>query len=88
MKGRKDVLKWGERRREKRKIGKLEGKCQEEIDRQTHSKRNSSDPGATMHLETHLFGKGKEQVIFGKSEGSFMDENQNMESEDSSCSKL
>lgn len=67
--GWKNVLKWGERRREKRKIGKLEGKCQEEIDRQTHSKRNSSDSGATMHLETHLFGKGKEQVIFGKSEG-------------------
>lgn len=58
MKGRQDKIhSKGEKEKEKRKTEKLEGKKSKK--KQTHLKRNSSDPGAIMHLETHLSGKGK-----------------------------
>lgn len=37
--------------------GRWESRKQEEIDRQTHLKRNSSEPGVPVNLETHLFGR-------------------------------
>lgn len=45
-----DVFKKEEK--DSRKAGR-----QEEIDRQTHLKSNSSEPGVPVHLETHLFGR-------------------------------
>lgn len=51
-----DALKRGERKREKQD---RKARSQEVKKKQTHLKKNSADPGATMHLETHLSGKGK-----------------------------
>ena len=53
---RQNAFKRGERKKEKED---RKARRQEVKNKQTHLKRNSSDRGAIMHLETHLSGKGK-----------------------------
>lgn len=60
---RQDALKRGERKRDKED---RKARRQEVKKKQTHLKKNSSDPGATMHLETDLSGKGKNTSFWSK----------------------
>lgn len=78
----KDVFK-NEREKEDRKA-----RWQEEIDRQTHLKRNCFEPGAPVNLETHLFGRKGASHFWQKGRELHGRELQNMGSGDASCSKL
>lgn len=51
---RQDALKRGERKRDKED---RKARRQEVKKKQTHLKKNSSDPGATMHLQQICLGK-------------------------------
>lgn len=85
MKGRKEVLKGmeGEKRRRRQ-----EAERQKEIGRQTQLKRNSSQPDATVNLETFVW-KGKGHAILVKIRVvSWMRIRMGGQEDASSCSKL